>query len=106
MGRGEEMDHGRQAELPRNMELHLGFCFPGDEDGSKVLTILVARERLANMTMASMAPSKSSGPFTAKRIFAFMREIGCEQGDLTVKSDQEPAMQANITEVGRLRAAA
>ena len=58
------------------------------------------------MMMASAVPSKSTGAFIAKRIIAFVREIGCEQGDITIKSDQEPVMKAIITEVGRVRAAA
>ncbi len=60
MGRGKEMAHKQQAELPKYMELHLDFRSQGDEDGSKVLTILVARERLTKMTMASMASSTVS----------------------------------------------
>ena len=57
------------------------------------------------MIMASVTPSKSTGEFIAKRVVAFMREVGCEQSDITVKSDQEPAVQAIITEIGRVRAA-
>ncbi len=48
------------------------------------------------MMMAAAMPSKSTGNFIAKRVVAFVREIGCEQGDVTLKSDQ----------VGRVRAAA
>ena len=87
-------------------EIHMDLCFPGKEDGSKTLTALVARERRTRMTMASVIPMKGKGVFIAKRIVAFMREIVCEQGDVTIKSDQEPAMRAIITEVGRVRAAA
>ena len=68
------------------------------------MTTLVARERNTRMTMASVVPYKSTG--TAKRVVAFMREVGCEQGDVTMKTDQEPAMKAIVTEVGRVRAAA
>ncbi len=56
--------------------------------------------------MAAVMPSKSSGNAIAKRAVAVMRGIECEQGDITVKWDQEPAMKAIITEVGRIRAAA
>ncbi len=35
-----------------------------------------------------------------------MREVGCEHGDVIVKSDQEPAMTSILTEVGRMRAVA
>ena len=39
-----------------------------------------------------------------KRV-AFMREIGCEHCAVTIKTDQEEAMQAIVTEVSRVRAA-
>jgi hypothetical protein len=70
------------------------------------LTVLVVRERATRMTMASAMPSKSTGNFIARRVVAFMKEVGCEHGDITVKSDQEPAMKAIINEIGRVRAAA
>ena len=41
--------------------------------------------------MASAAPGKSTGLFIAKRVAAFLREIGCENGTIVVKSDQDPA---------------
>ncbi len=58
------------------------------------------------MTMATVLPSKSSGTFVARMVFAFAREVGHKQGDVTVKSDQEEAMKAIITDVGRVGAAA
>ncbi len=70
------------------------------------MTILVARERATRMTLATALPSKTTGRFVARRVVAFMHEIGCEQGDTTIRSDQEPAMKAIVTEVGRARAAA
>ena len=79
--------------------------FPGEEEGGKMLTVLVAKERLTKMKMASVTPSKSTGNFIARRIVVFMREVGCEQGDVTAKSDQEPAMAAIIADIGRVRAA-
>ena len=56
--------------------------------------------------MASAAPSKSTGTFIAKRVVPFLGEIGCVQGDILVKSDQEPAIMSVVTEVGRVRAVA
>ena len=55
--------------------------------------------------MASVVPSKSTGTFIAERILAFIREVGCEFGTLTLKSDQEPAMKSIVAEVSKLRAA-
>ena len=34
-----------------------------------------------------------------------MKEIGCDKGDVVVKSDQEPAVRALLEEVGEVRAA-
>ena len=55
--------------------------------------------------MGTVAPRKSSGGFLGKRIMAFMREVGCELGQVVVKTDNEPALGAVVDEVGRLRAA-
>ena len=37
---------------------------------------------------------------------ASLKEIGADTGDITLKSDQEPAMKALLSEVSRHRAAA
>ena len=75
-------------------EVHVDFGLLGEEG-----------EPGTRMAMSSATPSKSTGGFIAKRVVAFLREIGAEQGDLIVKSDQEPAIVAIVTEVGRVRAA-
>jgi hypothetical protein len=104
-GRGEEMPHHRTKEVPEQMEVHMDFCFPGDGDDRR-LTILVVRERVTRMTMCAVAPGKTTGEFLAKWVVAFLREIGGVAGDITVKTDQEPAMISLVREVARHRAAA
>ena len=104
-GRGVEEPHRRQTEEVGMPEIHVDFMFMGDEGEDKKWTILVAKERSTKMTMASVLPSKSSGAFAARRVVAFMREIGCEFGDLTMKSDNEESIKALVTEVARVRAA-
>ena len=104
-GRGVEEPHKRQKEEVGMPEIHVDFMFMGDEGKDKKLTILVAKERSTKMTMATVLPSKSSGPFAARRTVAFMREIGCEFGDLTMKSDNEEAIKALVSDVARVRAA-
>ena len=69
------------------------------------MLVLVVREVQSKMTMSSAVPSKSTGTFIAKRVVAFLREIGCEQCDLVAKSNQEPAITSIVSEVGRIRAA-
>ena len=56
--------------------------------------------------MSTVAPSKGKRQFLARRVQAFLKEIGADTGDITLKSDQEPAMKALLSEVSRHRAAA
>ena len=56
------------------------------------------------MILSLVVPSKTTGTFAASRVWAFMTEIGCKNGDLILKSDQEPAIMALISEVSKLRA--
>ena len=67
--------------------------------------MLVVRERSSGMTMATVAPRKSSGEWLGKRVMAFMREAGCEVEAVVMKTDNEPALVKVVEEVGRLRAA-
>jgi hypothetical protein len=68
------------------------------------MTVLCGRERGTIITLSSTVPSKSTGEFAAKRVVAFLREIGCEQGDIIVKTDQEPAMLSLMTRMSEVRA--
>ena len=104
-GRGEGAPHFRAGESEGGHELHMDFCFMGEQADQRKMTILVARERRTRMTLASVAPSKAHNEFLAGRIQAFLRELGLDRGDLVVKTDQEPAMRALIGEVARRRAA-
>ena len=76
---------------------------PGEGESWKMLAV---KERGTRMMMAMAIPAKGADVHVAKRVVAFMREVGCEQGDVVIHSDQEPAMQALITTIGRVRAAA
>ena len=66
--------------------------------------MLVVKERLTGMILASPVLPKTTGTFITKRVIAFLAEIGCELRDLIAKSDQEPAVMAVVQDVGRLRA--
>ena len=98
--RAEEHGHFRQSDMRSGVEIHLDF--PGEEDQDFKLTILVARDRGTKMTMSSVAPSKTCGEFIAKRVVAFMKEIGADQGDITIKSSQESALIALVREIVRI----
>lgn len=103
-GRGREAPHVRGGEDPNIPEIHLDYMFMGEEGVSDKLTVLVVRERLSKMTLATVVASKTTGEFAATRVVAFMREIGCDQVRITVKTDNEPALVALVSEIGRARA--
>jgi hypothetical protein len=111
-GRGIEMPHRRKAEGEERLlpEVHFDFCFLGNEgkkdEVGETLPVLVVREVATKMTMSAAVPSKSTGTFIARRVVAFLKEIGLAQCDMIVKSDQEPAITSIVAEVGRVRAAA
>ena len=103
-GKGKQAEH-RLLTQEVGPELYMDFAFMGDEESEELLTILVAKERTTRMLMSTVVQAKSSAEFTAKRTLAFLREIGCEHVAMTVKSDNEPAMSALVTQIGKLRAA-
>lgn len=108
-GRGRSMAHRRQEDKTRTMpEVHVDYCFVGSaSDAGTLLTILVAVDRDSRMTMSAVVPRKgSTGAFAARRLNAFIKELGCEFVDITVKSDQEPALVSLIEDVRRLRTGA
>lgn len=105
-GRGKEMAHYRQEGESTMNEVHLDFFFMGlENEPGKTVPILAAKERRSKMVMASVVPKKTTGTFIAKRVLAFMKEVGVEYGDLVVKTDQEEALKTIVADVGRLRAA-
>jgi hypothetical protein len=105
-GKGKEAPHFKGSQTPNIPEFHLDFMFMGEEDVGNNLTMLVAKERLTKAVMGTVLPSKTRGEFAARRVVAFMREMGCEHCVINVKSDNEPAVMALMQEVGRWRAAA
>ena len=78
----------------------------GEEaDPGNTVPVFVMRERLTGMTLAAAVPKKSTNSHIARRIVAFMREIGVAHGDLLVRTDQEPETRGSVEEAGRVRAA-
>ena len=64
--------------------------------------IVIAKDYSSKSVMASVVPVKgASNEFPAKRINALIREIGLEGQDLVLRSDEEPALQDLLAEVGR-----
>ena len=102
-GRGIERPHARTKGERLFPEFHFDFCFPGSEGADKTMTVLVIRERKTRMTMATVVPSKSVSNFVTRRVCSFIRELGYEHTGIIVKSGEEHAIRAVVTEVGRAR---
>ena len=104
-GRGKEKacqkQEKREGESP---EIHLDFMFMGEPKGGKTLTMVVAKERRSRMIMCCVVPMKSSGEFAAKRVVAFMKEVGLDMAEINVKTDNEPAIKSLVEKIGNLRA--
>ena len=103
-GKGKTLDH-RRAGRPRLIpELHVDCCFMGSKGDATARWIVVAKDYEHKCVMASVVPVKgSSHELLAKRIGAFIRELGLEGQDIVLRSDQEPALQDLLTEVGKRR---
>ena len=68
--------HYRVPQEPKMNEVHFDFAFLGKEDEpGKLAPMLVIRERITGMTMASTMPTKSAGTFITSRILAFLRRL-------------------------------
>ena len=104
-GRGKELPHKKRMEETDAAEMSFDFFFLGDEGGGKLVTVLMAIDRKSRMKMCTAVPTKSTGVFVARRILAFVREVGNKYGDIIAKSDQEHAIMAILEKVGQLRAA-
>ena len=103
-GRGKDLDHRRSIDEDRKVrEFSFDYCFPGDEKGSKI-TVLVGKERVTGMTMASVVPVKgTSGQFSAMRVLEFIKECGAAETEIVLKTDQELAIDALMEDVVKTR---
>ena len=105
-GRGKEEPCRRKEGVDGGLpEVHVDYMFMGEEKEGKTLALLVGRERDSRAVMATVVPRKSSGEWAAKRLMAWLRELGYEFCDIIVKSDNEPALTSLVETWGRLRAA-
>ena len=60
-------------------EYSFDYCFPGDELGCK-LTILVGRERVTGMNIATVVPMKGSmGRFVVDKALELIDEVGGQE---------------------------
>ena len=106
-GRGKDLDHRKSVEEDRRIrEFSFDYCFPGDEKGARI-AVLLGRERVTGMTMASVVPVKgTSGQFAAMKVLDFIKECGAAETEIILKTDQEPAIEALMADVVKTRRAA
>ena len=100
-----DMGKARAVDEERGLsEYSFDYCFPGDEFGFK-LTILVGRERVRGMCMATVVPTKGTfGLFEVQKIKEFMMQCGDDATDVVVKTDQEPAIKMLMEQLVKERA--
>ena len=78
-GKERSADHRVEARHDGMAEVHMDYCFMNTADGEVKHTILVAREKFTRMTLATEVPMKgASVEFPARRILAFIKELGME----------------------------
>ena len=106
-GKGKMGAHHKQPNRTDGLvEVHFDYAFMSTK-GEGLETILVAKERASKMGMATVVPMKGGSiEFPAKRILAFLKEIGLENADIVMKSDQENAIADLLNVVSKRRAAA
>ena len=103
-GKGKALDHKKQERKHDMKEVHVDYCFMGSADDEKTRCIVVAKELDSKYLMSSVVPVKGGDhEFPARRLCAFLRELGLEHQDLTLKSDQEPAIKDLLQGVSKQR---
>ena len=104
-GKGKAAPHRRQKRKGGLPELHLDYCFLST-DGDPLAKILVAKERQTRHTLSTVVPLKgASVQFPARRVLAFLKELGLESSDIILKSDHGPAILDLLNNIASRRAA-
>ena len=103
-GKGRALDHKRCDRQPRLRTVHFDYCFMGNIDEQDTRCILVGKEEQTKYMLATVVPKKGmSHEFPAKRVMAYLREMGLDQCELDIKHDQEAALADLVNEVVRQR---
>lgn len=108
--KGRAADHKKQEERHREVrEFHMDYCFMGtkavkDSLNPKLNAILAVKEKETKMIMGTFVPKKgATHEFVAKRVVAFIDELGMSNCKITIKTDQEPAIIDLVNNIKRLR---
>ena len=97
--RGRDLQHRSDPDKERSYgEYSLDYCFPGDELGFK-LTTLVGRERNTGNYLGTSVPYKGLGVFVADKVLDWVEECGDKHNAIILKTDQEPAIVSMVDDV-------
>ena len=103
-GRGKEEACKKVEDSERQVpQVSVDYMFMGEEISGKTIALLVARERDTRATMCTVVPNKTTGEWIIRRVMSWLKEIGCEYGDLIIKSDNEPALTKMVEEWAKVR---
>lgn len=94
-GKGRVAPHFKQETRTDGLTENIFvYCFMATE-GNPLATILVAQEKATEMSMPTVLPMKGGSiEFPARRVLAFLKEIGLEGADVVLKSDQGNAIRS------------
>ena len=92
--KGRAIDHRKQNRNPKIPEVHVDYCLLGSAADTRPRCILVASVVLLK---------GASHEFPARRMCAFLKELGLEHRDVVFKSDQEAALGDLLQEVVKRR---
>ena len=94
---------GTKTEVLSVPELHCDYCFPKDHAGGDYAVVLVARDRETRITVSHLVPVKGGDQeWAAEQLTRNILKLGL-RGDLTLRSDQEPAIVDLLKQVAKLR---
>ena len=104
-GRAKDWPHhpresGEELSVPA---VHFDYCFPRNEAGGEFQAVLVAKDRETKMFAAHVVPEKGINvEWIAQQIVRDLKKCGIH-GDVTLRSDQEPAITSVLDEVCKVR---
>ena len=94
---------GTETEVLSVPELPCDYCFPKDHVGGDYAVVLVARDRETRMTVSHVVPEKGGDQeWVTEQLTRDILKLGVH-GDLTQRSDREPAVADLLKQVAKLR---
>ena len=105
MGKGKAAPHYKQDRDDGLPELHIDYCFMATED-RPLATVLVAKETISKMSHGDRCPDEGGiDRVSGEKMPGFLKEIGLENADVVLKSDQENSIMDVLNNLARRRSA-